>query len=96
MNARINSDVFLTKTLTLGTDIYFTNLNYTLQDDGVNATTAPRYLALIKAPFLVGYSYTDDGTQLTNTLNDVDELGYPIRWLCWRTRRIPISNIGSE
>ena len=82
LNARINSDVFLTKTLTLGTDIYFTNLNYTLQDDGVNATTAPRYLALIKAPFLVGYSYTDDGTQLTNTLNDVDELGYPIRWLC--------------
>ncbi len=75
LNARINSDVFLTKTLTLGTDIYFTNLNYTLQDDGVNATTAPRYLALIKAPFLVGYSYTDDGTQLTNTLNDVDELG---------------------
>ena len=71
LNARINSDVFLT----LGTDIYFTNLNYTLQDDGVNATTAPRYLALIKAPFLVGYSYTDDGTQLTNTLNDVDELG---------------------
>ena len=48
LNARINSDVFLTKTLTLGTDIYFTNLNYTLQDDGVNATTAPRYLALIK------------------------------------------------
>ena len=75
LNARINSDVFLTKTLTLGTNIYFTNLNYTLQDDGVNATTAPRYLALIKAPFLVGYSYTDDGTQLTNTLNDVDELG---------------------
>ncbi len=75
LNARINSDVFLTKTLTLGTDVYFSNLNYTLQDDGVNAATAPRYLALIKSPFLVGYSYTDDGKQLTNTLNDVDDLG---------------------
>lgn len=75
LNARINSDVFLTKTLTLATDVYFTNLNYTLQDDGVNKTTSPRYLALVKAPFLVGYSYTDDGTQLTNTLNDVDDLG---------------------
>lgn len=75
LNARINSDVFLTKTLTLATDVYFTNLNYNLQDDGVNKTTSPRYLALIKSPFLVGYSYTDDGSQLTNTLNDVDELG---------------------
>ena len=51
LNARINSDVFLTKTLTLATDVYFTNLNYTLQDDGVNKTTSPRYLALVKAPF---------------------------------------------
>lgn len=75
LNARINSDVYLTRTLTLASDVYFTNLNYNLQDDGVNSTTAPRYLALIKAPFLVGYSYTDDGTKLTNTLNDVDDLG---------------------
>lgn len=75
LNTRINSDVFLTKTLTLSSDVYFSNLNYTLQDDGVNEATSPRYLALIKAPFLVGYSYTDDGSQLTNTLNDVDDLG---------------------
>lgn len=75
LNARINSDVSLLKNLTLATDVYFTNLNYTLQDDGVNETTSPRYLALIKAPFLTGYSFTDDGSQLTNTLNDVDDLG---------------------
>ena len=58
LNARINSDVFLTKTLTLATDVYFTNLNYTLQDDGVNKTTSPRYLALLKTTNMVCYIYT--------------------------------------
>lgn len=75
LNTRINSDVYLHPRLTLETSIYFTYLSRQLQDDGVNAFTSPTYLADIKAPFLIANRYTDDGSILTRTLNDVDVLG---------------------
>lgn len=75
LNARINADVYLHRKLTLETSIYFSHLSRDMQDDGVNAYTSPTYIACIKSPFLVPYRYTDDGSILTNTLNDVDALG---------------------
>jgi TonB-linked SusC/RagA family outer membrane protein len=75
LNTRINSDVYLHPRLTLETSIYFTYMSRQLQDDGVNAYTSPTHLADIKAPFFIAKRYTDDGTVLTNTLNEVDALG---------------------
>ena len=75
LNARINADFNLSRKLQLGTRMYYTYVAKDLQDDGVEATTSPTYISCIKSPFLVPYSYTDDGSMLTNTLNDVDVLG---------------------
>lgn len=75
LNARINADFNLSRKLQLGTRMYYTYVAKNLQDDGVEATTSPTYISCIKSPFLVPYSYTDDGSMLTNTLNDVDVLG---------------------
>lgn len=75
LNARINADFNLSRKLQLGTRMYYTYVAKDLQDDGVEATTSPTYISCIKSPFLVPYSYTDDGSMLTNTFNDVDVLG---------------------
>lgn len=75
LNARINADITLLRTLNVGARLFYTYTARNLQDDGVNAYTSPAFIAAVKSPFLVPYSYTDDGTQLTNTLNDVDEMG---------------------
>lgn len=75
LNARINADFNLSRKLHLGTRMYYTYVAKDLQDDGVEAVTSPTYISCIKSPFLVPYSYTDDGSMLTNTLNDVDVLG---------------------
>lgn len=58
-----------------GMRLMYSYLSRNLQDDGVVSNTSPTFLSLIKSPFLVPFAYTDDGTQLTNTLNDVDVLG---------------------
>lgn len=75
LNARINADIRLLRNLSLGTQVYYTYTTRSLQDDGVDEYTSPTHVANIKAPFLVPYSYTDDGSQLTSSLNDVDDLG---------------------
>lgn len=75
LNARINADFNLSRKLHLGTRMYYTYVAKDLQDDGVEAVTSPTYISCIKSPFLVPYSYTDDGSMLTNTLSDVDALG---------------------
>lgn len=75
LNSRINAGIKLSRRLSLDASVYFTYLTRTQFDDGVDANTSPTFLSSIKSPFLHPYSYTDDGTQLTNTLNDVDVLG---------------------
>lgn len=75
LNARINADITLSRKLSIGTQIFFTYTDRNLQDDGVDANTSPTFITGIKSPFLVPYSYTDDGKSLTGTLNDVDVLG---------------------
>lgn len=75
LNTRINADVYLHPRLKLETSIYFSYLTRQLQDDGVNPYTSPTFIADIKAPFFIANRYTDDGTVLTNTLCEVDNLG---------------------
>lgn len=75
LNARINADITLHKKFNIGTQLFFTYMNSDLQDDGIDANTSPAFISNIKSPFLVPYSYTDDGKALTSTLNDVDVLG---------------------
>ena len=75
LNARINANVNVLKNFNIATQMMFSYLTRNLQDDGTQANTSPTFLASIKSPFLAPYSYTNDGSQLTNTLNDVDVIG---------------------
>lgn len=75
LNSRINAGITLSRRLNIDASVHFSYLTRTQFDDGVNANTSPTFLTGIKSPFLYPYSYTDDGTQLTKTLNDVDVLG---------------------
>ncbi len=75
LNTRINSDIKLFKNLSISAEIYYSQVNRELRDDGAVARTSPVYVAQIKSPFLNAYSYTTDGSALTTTLEDVDEFG---------------------
>jgi TonB-linked SusC/RagA family outer membrane protein len=75
LNARINSDLNLYTGFKVGTEIFFTQVDRELRDDGVNTRTSPTFLAQIKSPFLIAHSYTTDGTGLTTSLEDVDVFG---------------------
>ncbi|MGE4432499.1 MAG: SusC/RagA family TonB-linked outer membrane protein [Bacteroidales bacterium] len=75
LNARINSDIDLLDRVRVASDIYFTQVERELRDDGVNERTSPSYIAQIKSPFLLGYAYTTDGKGLTNNLEIVDDFG---------------------
>lgn len=84
LNMRINGDVNLLRNLSVGVRLMYSYLSRNLQDDGTGASassgagvgsTSPTFLSAVKSPFLVPYAYTDDGSQLTSTLNDVDVLG---------------------
>ncbi len=74
MNARTNADFFLTENIKLGMNVGYTNVSYTLLDDGINPYTSPTFLAMLKAPFLNPYAYTPDGT-LTTDVVDADIFG---------------------
>lgn len=75
INTRVNADINLTKWFNLGAELFFTRIERELRDDGANAITSPAFTARIKSPFFNPYSYTKDGTSLTNTLAGVDALG---------------------
>lgn len=75
INTRVNADINLTKWFNLGAGLFFTRVERELRDDGADPISSPSFTARIKAPFFHPYSYTDDGTALTNTLAGVDALG---------------------
>ena len=75
LNTRINSDIHLAKNFDVNTDIYYTNINRSLLDDGTNARTAPVMAASVKAPLFNPYLYTTDGKMLTTLLEDADDFG---------------------
>lgn len=75
LNARINGDIILLKNLNVGLQLMYSYLTRNLQDDGTVENTSPTFLSAVKSPFLAPYSYTDDGSMLTSSLNDVDVLG---------------------
>ena len=75
INTRVNADINLTKWFNLGAGLFFTRVERELRDDGTDPISSPTFTARIKSPFFHPYSYTDDGTALTNTLAGVDALG---------------------
>jgi len=80
LNARFNSDIILTKTLSTSFDISYSQMDRDLRNDGVaesystNPIDAPGYLSLIKSPFLSPYQYSNTG-QTSTKLEDYDFLG---------------------
>ncbi|MBR0036581.1 MAG: SusC/RagA family TonB-linked outer membrane protein [Bacteroidales bacterium] len=75
INTRVNADIKLTKWFDLGAEVYFTRVERELRDDGADAIGAPAFVAQIKSPFYHPYSYTDDGSEVTQNLSGVDALG---------------------
>jgi TonB-linked SusC/RagA family outer membrane protein len=71
---RFNSVFKLSSKLTANTNLSFTSSEQILKDQGINTTTNPLYLALIKAPILPTHQIGDDGSQSPN-LADTDIFG---------------------
>jgi len=75
LNTRFNSDINLSKSVNVATNISFSQIDRELRDDGVDARTAPGFLSLIKSPLFNGYKYTTVTGVLTDKLEGVDDLG---------------------
>jgi len=79
-NARFNSDIMLTKSFTTSFDIFYSQSDRNLRNDGVaesystGTIDAPGYLSLIKAPFLSPYQYSNSGV-ISSKLEDYDFMG---------------------
>ena len=77
-NLRLNSDLVLTKELSVRFDAAYSDVTRNMRDDGVkdNVTdgviSAPGFLSLIKSPFLSPYAYDANG-HLSGYLAEVDD-----------------------
>jgi len=77
-NMRLNADIKLVKNVMLGVNVGFSRIDRTLLDDGVDNTTSPTWLALIKSPFLSPYNFTSLGTKTPElTYADIFGIGNP-------------------
>lgn len=74
LNVRFNSDINLTKKFTTRADIAFAQVERRLFNDGLNAYSAPYFMALTKSPLYHPYQYNISGS-LFDSLSDTDELG---------------------
>lgn len=75
LSTRFNSDIKLTNKFKIGTGISFSQMDGELRDDGMNARTAPGYIALVKSPLFNPYKFTTSTGVLTDKLETVDDLG---------------------
>lgn len=75
LNTHFNSDVSLSKWVSVfaGFDFSYTSRN--LLDDGINQYTSPSYLALVKSPLLLPYTYSNNGLNYTTNFSEVDIFG---------------------
>ncbi len=78
VNARFNSDINLSDKLKTAFDISYLQISRKLRNDGVaenyrSQVNSPGYLAMIKAPFLSPYQYSNT-RELTSKLEDYDFL----------------------
>lgn len=71
---RLNSDFQLSEKVKIAVSVAYTNTNYDLRNDGVNATSSPTYVSLIKSPLFSPNQYDNLGQKLV-TYSDLDELG---------------------
>lgn len=77
-NLRLNSDIELSKNLTLRFDASYSDVTRDMRDDGVaedlttGVISSPAFLSLIKAPFLSPYAYDSNGN-ISSYLADADD-----------------------
>lgn len=77
-NLRLNTDLLLTKDLTVRFDAAYSDVTRNMRDDGVKQDvtdgliSAPAFLSLIKAPFLSPYAYDSNGN-LSGYLAEADD-----------------------
>lgn len=75
LNTRFNSDINLSNSVKVATNIAFTQIDRELRDDGIDARTSPGFISRIKSPLFSGYKYTTATGLLTDKLEVVDDLG---------------------
>ncbi|MBQ9665827.1 MAG: SusC/RagA family TonB-linked outer membrane protein [Bacteroidaceae bacterium] len=77
-NLRLNSDIVLTKNISVRFDASYSDVTRNMRDDGVKADVtdgiiaAPGFLSLIKSPFLSPYAYDTNG-HLSGYLAEADD-----------------------
>ena len=77
-NLRLNTDLLLTKNLTVRFDASYSDVTRNMRDDGVKQdvtdglVSSPAFLSLIKAPFLSPYAYDSNG-HLSDYLAESDD-----------------------
>ncbi len=77
-NLRLNSDIWLTKDISVRFDAAYSDVTRNMRDDGVKddvtegLIAAPAFLALIKSPFLSPYAYDTSG-HLSGYLAEADD-----------------------
>jgi TonB-linked SusC/RagA family outer membrane protein len=87
-NARFNSDIDLTSKFKFSFDLSYSQTDRNLRNDGFsevsNAIISPSALALIKAPFLIPYEYSNTAT-ITTDLSDEDflDITNPVAIIDW-------------
>lgn len=83
LNIRFNSDLSITKNLKTRFDISYSRVARELLDDGIMENSdvypysSPGFLAMIKAPFLSPYMYSQTGVK-TSTLDIADDFAWGI------------------
>ena len=77
-NLRLNSDIVLTKDLTVRFDASYSDVTRDMRDDGAPANledgviSSPSFLSLIKAPFLSPYAFDSEGN-VSSYLAEADD-----------------------
>lgn len=77
-NLRLNSDIFVTKDISVRFDASYSDVTRNLRDDGVKTDvtdgiiSAPGFLSLIKSPFLSPYAFDTKGN-ISNYLAEADD-----------------------
>ena len=84
LNIRFNSDISLAKNLTTRFDIAYSRVARELLDDGIMENSdsypysSPGFVAMIKAPFLSPYKFSQQTGEVTSTLDDSDTFAWGI------------------
>lgn len=75
LNTRFNADVNITRKLSFSANLGFSTIDGNIKDDGINATTGIRYLALTKSPLVAPFLRARYTGETSTNYEDVDFWG---------------------